>query len=182
MSIVLTESPDSGQATQGSRDFISVENTEICESDWQFFVGSLLVSEHQAMGWAVHWLDSITLVLSFEQEDVFGVLFVVTRSLPQLQVENIWGNDFLETSNSVLLSDEIHEPVVNMSTFWIHERTTWRKLMDIKESLGSSNCSVISFGCLLSVVDVLVHFGFAWESNTINSLKTIIFSVSKPVS
>lgn len=52
----------------------------------------------------------------------------------------------------------------------------------IEESLLFSNSSVISFGCFLSVMNVFVHFRLSWEGNTVNSLKTIIFSVSEPVS
>ena len=110
------------------------------------------------------------------------VLLVVTRSFPELKIENIWGNDLLKTTNSVLFSNQIHKSVVNIGTFWIHECTTWRKLMTVEESLCFTNCSVISFGCFLSKFDVLVHFCLRWERNTVNSLKTIIFSVSKPVS
>jgi len=133
------------------------------------------------MSWAVHWFHSESLVLGFQQKDVFLVLLVVTRSFPELKIENIWRNDLLETTNSVLFSNQIHKSVVNIGTSWIHEPTTWRKLMSVEESLCFTNGSVISFGCFLSKFDVLVHFRLSWERNTVNSLKTIIFSVSKPV-
>lgn len=133
------------------------------------------------MTWAVHWFHTETLVLSFEHEDIFLVLFVVTRSFPELKIENIWRNDLLETTDAVLFSNQIHKSVVNIGTSWVHESTTWRKLMSVEESLCFTNCSVISFGSFLSKFDVLVHFCFSWERNTVNSLKTIIFSVSEPV-
>ena len=181
MCIILTESPDSCQTTQSSRNFISMKNTEIRESYWQFFVGSLLVSKHQAMSWAVHWLHSETSVFSFQHEDVFLVLFVVTRSFPQLKIEHIWRNNLLETTDSVLFSNQIHKLVVNKSTFWVEECRPWRELMSIKKSLGSTNGSVIPFSCFLFIMDVLIHFCFTWEGNTINSLKGVVFSISKPV-
>jgi hypothetical protein len=122
------------------------------------------------MSWAVHWLHTESRVLCFQHEDVFLVLLVVTRSFPQLKIEHIWGNDLLETTDTVLFSNQIHKFVVNKSTFWVEECRTWRKVMSIKKSLYSTNCSVISFGCFLSIMDVLIHFCFSWESNTINSL------------
>jgi hypothetical protein len=57
------------------------------------------------MSWAVHWFHSEALVVSLENENIFFVVDVMTRCLPKLEIENVWSNDFLKTSDSILKSD-----------------------------------------------------------------------------
>jgi len=103
-----------------------VQNTEIGVSEWQLSVSSLGVSEHEAMTWAVHRLHTESLILYLKDEDVVLVVEVMTGCLPQFEVENVGGDDLGISSNSVLLLNHGHKVVVNPSTFWIHECTSWR--------------------------------------------------------
>lgn len=66
MSIILTESSNSGETWESTRDFISVEDTEVRESEWQLSVWSDGWIEHQTVTWAVHGLHTETLSLYFE--------------------------------------------------------------------------------------------------------------------
>jgi len=78
------------------------------------------------MTWTVHWFHTESLILYLKAENIFLVVDVMAGGLPQFEVENVWRNDFLISSNSVLLLNHINKVVVNPSTFWIHESTSWR--------------------------------------------------------
>jgi hypothetical protein len=97
--VVLLEAADSGKPGERPTDLISMEHTEICESDGQLLVGMSLVFENQAMSRAIHGLQSeslpmrlgtmlmaticiLAMLMSFNHEQIFLVVFVVSRNLP----------------------------------------------------------------------------------------------------
>lgn len=91
------------------------------------------------MAWAVHRLDTETLLFNLEKEQVLLILIIVTGSLPELQVENVGRNNFLEASNAVLLTDQIHKLVVDVGAVRVEERAAWGQFMDIKQLLLLAN-------------------------------------------
>lgn len=123
MSVILLESSDSGQTREGARDLVTVENTEIGKSKGQVPVGADLVIKHYAVGRAVHRFHAETLTLNLPHEDVFLVCLVVARSLPKIQVENIRGQNLIVASDTVLLSDQRNELVVDNGAVRIEECT-----------------------------------------------------------
>lgn len=108
MGIVLAETTYTGETRKCTRKFVSMKYAEIRESERKLAVRSKLIVEHEAVTWAVHWLHSESLVLNLQQEEIFLVLIVVAGGLPKFEVENVGGGNFLESSDSVLLSDECH--------------------------------------------------------------------------
>ena len=48
----------------------------------------------------------------------------MARCLPQIEIEHVWSDYFLEASDSVLFFNHIHEVVVDFSTFRVPECTT----------------------------------------------------------
>jgi len=134
------------------------------------------------MAGAVHGLHSESLVLDLEDEDVVLVVEVVTGRLPQLEVENVGGHNFLVASHSVLLLDHADEVVVNPSTFWIHETASGRELVHVEQILLSTDGSVVSPRCFLLNVHPLVQFLLAGESDSVHSLETIVVGFTEPVS
>lgn len=137
-----------------------MQNTKISVSDWELSISSLLVSKHEAMSWAVHWFHTKALVFNFGHKHIVFVVGIMTRGFPKFQVENIWRDDLRVSSHSVLLSNQLSQLVVNLSTLWIHETASWGKWVHVEEILGSSNSSMVSLGSLLDQVDVLVHLFF----------------------
>ena len=125
VSVILLESSDSCQTREGARDLITVENTKIGKSKGQVPVGADLVIKHYAVGRAVHRFHAETLTLNLPHEDVFLVCLVVARSLPKIQVENIWGQHLIVASDAVLLSDQRNELVVDNGAVRVEERTAW---------------------------------------------------------
>ena len=57
------------------------------------------------MAWAIHRLHTESLTLNLEQINIVLVVLVVTRSLPEFQIEHVGGNYLLISSDSVLVSD-----------------------------------------------------------------------------
>ena len=103
--IILLEPADTSETRESTSDLISVEDTEVTVSDGQLFVGADSVIEHEAMARAVHGLHAKALRLNLEEVDVILVILVVTRSLPELQVEHVGGDDLIVASHSVLSPD-----------------------------------------------------------------------------
>lgn len=73
------------------------------------------------MAWAVHWLHAETLVLNLKQVDVVFIVLVVTRSLPKLEVEHVGSDDLIVSTNTVLITDQFDELVVDLGTVRIPE-------------------------------------------------------------
>jgi len=88
----------------------------------------------------------------------------------------------LEASNAVLISNQVHQLVVNDGSMRIEETTTWRQLMNIKKLLLFSDKAMVALFCLLFEVNVFVHFFLAWKGNSIDSIQRIVRRLSKPVS
>ena len=97
--VILLEAADSGESGERTTDLIPMQHTEICESDGQLLVGMSLVFEYQAMPWAIHGLQAeslpmrfgamlmitmwiLAMFMSFQHEEIFLIVFVVTRYLP----------------------------------------------------------------------------------------------------
>ena len=80
--IILLETADTSQAVQGTRQFITMKDTEVGETDRQFYrmrmnwfadrtlVGVERVLEHEAVAGTVHGLQTVFGVIAVEQEHV----------------------------------------------------------------------------------------------------------------
>ena len=55
-------------------------------------------------------------------------------------------------------------------------------MVEVEQVLVLTNQTMITLSCLLNEVDVLIKFLFRWESYSVDSLQTVIGSLSKPVS
>jgi hypothetical protein len=70
---------------------------------------------------AVHRLYTEALVLRLEHEDIVFVVGVVTRHFPQLEVIHVGRNDLTVTTHLVLMTDEIHQLVVDDGSVRVEE-------------------------------------------------------------
>ena len=57
MGVVLLEATYPGQTLEGARELVTVEDTKVGEAEGELSVGSGTVSKHEAVAWAVHWLE-----------------------------------------------------------------------------------------------------------------------------
>jgi hypothetical protein len=84
-----------------------------------------LVFEYQAMPWAIHRLQAeslpmrlrtmlmttiwiLAMLMSFQHEKIFLIVFVVSRNLPQVNVEHVWCDDLLITPPEIFSSHQIN--------------------------------------------------------------------------
>ena len=51
------EAAHTREASQSPGELVPMKNTKISESQWQLTVGAKLISEHETVPWAVHWLQ-----------------------------------------------------------------------------------------------------------------------------
>jgi hypothetical protein len=140
-----------------------------------------MLSEHEAMTWAVHRLHGETLVFYLEHEHILFVLGIMTRSLPKFEIVNIRGKNFLVATHSVLRLDDVDQFVVNVGTFWLEEGRSWCQFVSMHDSLLFAEVSMVSLGGLFHSGDILVHFLLGWEGDAINSLQAVVFYLTKPV-
>lgn len=88
--------------------------------------------------------------------------------LPQLQVKYIGRNDLLVSSEPVLLLDEIHESVVDASTVGHPEGRPGRQVVEEKQLLLGSQCSVVTFLGLLLELLPLLQLALVREGDTVH--------------
>lgn len=129
----------------------------------------------------IHWFDTETLVLNLQEEKIFGVLGVMTGSLPQLEVENIRSRNFIVTQYTILIFDQLHQSIIDVHSLRVEERTSRRYLIEVEQSLPLANNSMVTLSCFLYQADMLLHFSFGWESDTVDTLERVVSSLSKPV-
>ena len=144
MGIILLESSDSGKTAEGTREFVSVEDTKVSVSQRELLVGSEDGIEHDTMARAVHWLQSKLLFFDLEYKHVALVLEPMAGGLPEMSVVHIRSNDLVISSNNVFMSDKLLQFVVDNSTVWVHESRTGTQLTEEEEFLLKTNISVIS--------------------------------------
>jgi hypothetical protein len=95
----------------------------------------------------------------------------MSRSLPKLHVVNIWTDDLVESSLSVLVPYHVHKVVVDMGSLWKEEARSWGKFVEEEELLISSQFSMISFSCFLLHFLPLLQLLGIWKGNPVDTLK-----------
>ena len=63
----------------------------------------------------------------------------------------------------------------------VEEGAAWGKIVEHEEILLLADVSVVSFFFLFLSLEVLLHFFLGGESDTIDSLKTVILGIAKPI-
>ena len=132
MGVILLESTHTSKTWESSWYFISMQNTEISESDRQVPEWSNLVVKHETVARTVHGLHAETLTLNLPHKDVFLVCRIMAWGLPELQVKNVGWKNFLVSSDSVLFSNKLNQFVVDFGAVWVEEGTTGWQFMIVK--------------------------------------------------
>ena len=82
----------------------------------------------------------------------------MTGLFPEAQVENVWRDDLLEATDTILLPDQLHKLVVDLGAHWVEEGSTRRHLKVMEQVLLLSDEPMVAPFGLLSELDVLVEF------------------------
>ncbi len=96
------ELSNSGQASQSTRDLISMQDSKISNSKRHVSEASKVRLEDQTMGRTVHWLESKLLILNAAEKHVFCILEVMATGFPKFVFEHGWSVDFGEASVEIL--------------------------------------------------------------------------------
>jgi len=196
--VILLEAANSGKPGERATNLIPMQHTEISESDRHFLVGMSLVFENQAMPRAIHGLQPeslsmrlgamlmaticiLAMIMSFNHEEIFLVVFVVSRNLPQVNVEHIRCDNLLIAPPDVFSSHQINQAVIDLCAMRQKESTPRCKLVEEKQVLVLSNHPMIPLQGFLFKILVFFKLGFFWEGNSVNSLELVFGGITKPV-
>lgn len=100
--VVLLELPDTGQAAQGTRGLVTVQNTKVGNAHGQLTVTTITVAEQDKVSRAVHGLQSPVPLLNVQFEHIIRIVLPVTGLLPDADVVHIRGLDLLIAALAVL--------------------------------------------------------------------------------
>jgi hypothetical protein len=70
--------------------------------------------------------------LAWDQKQVFFIVFVVTRYLPEINIEDVWCHNLLETSLDVLAAHKVYELVVDLGPMR-KEESAARRILSVPE-------------------------------------------------
>lgn len=181
VSIVLLETADTGQTTEGSRSLITVKDTEIGKAKRKLTVRTLTDTEHQAVSRAVHGLESKGIFLNGEREHVLLVILPMSRSVPQLDVIHVGRHDLSVAALVVLALDKVHEGVIDAGSVREEEARSGREIVEEKQLLLLSNLAMVALSGLLQELFVLSHLLGVGERNTIDTLKRVVLGITQEV-
>lgn len=102
--VVLLELPYTGQAAQGTRGLIAVQNTKVGDAHGQLTVTTITVAEQNKVTRAVHGLQSPLALLDVQFEHIIRIVLPVTGLLPDADVVHVRGLDLLVATLAVLTS------------------------------------------------------------------------------
>ncbi len=135
--VVLAEGPDPGQTGDHSRSFVAVEAAEIRDPPRQVAVGVGAAPVEQTVRRTVHGLDArrplLDLLEGVGEEHVVAVVVVVARALPQLDVEDLRGDDLVIAVGPVLLPHELEQGVVDQRAARVEEGARRRLRVERKQ-------------------------------------------------
>ena len=96
VAIILLEATDTSETIESTRELITVEDTKVRETERKVSVGTASVLEHEAVTGAVHGLETVLGIITVEEEHIVSVVVSMTRDLPEIKVEDVGGDDFLQ--------------------------------------------------------------------------------------
>lgn len=158
-----------------------MEHAEVGISQGQVSVADDTVLEKNAMGGAVHRLQTVTSIVTLEQKHRISVVLVMSTSLPKFEVIHVRSDNFLVTSHSVLLSNHKHEFVVNVGALGLEEGAARRHFEVSEQILLSANDAMVTLLSLFAEVHVFVELLLRGERDSVDALQTVIGCLSEPV-
>ena len=130
----------------------------------------------------VHGFQGESLLLYVEGEHVLRVVLPMAGGLPQLAVVDVGRDDFLETSLSVLATNEFNQRVVNVGATRLEETGARRKLVEEEKFLVAADLSMVAFRCLLLKLLPFLELLRVGETDAVHALQRFSVSVTLPVS
>lgn len=158
-----------------------MQDSEIRETEREFTIGSFTDIKHEAMGGAVHGFETELFLFDVKHKHLVLVVIVMTRRLPELDVEHVGRHDLRVSTLTILALDEGHQRVVNPRTMGEEETRTWREFMEEKQFLLSANSTMVPLGSLFEELLVVDHSLGVWEGDTVDALEGGVVGVAQKV-
>ena len=71
----------------------------------------------------------------------------MSRSVPELDVVDVGRDNLLETTVTVLATDEFNQSIINVGSMWEEEARSGAEFVEEEELLLSTKFAVVVFGC-----------------------------------
>ena len=72
----------------------------------------------------------------------------MSRSVPELHVVDVGRYNLLETTVTILATDEFNQSIINVGSMWEEEARSGAEFVEEEELLLSTKFAVVVFGCL----------------------------------
>ena len=185
MSIILLESPDSGESWQSSTQLVPMKDSKVSHSYWQLPIWVSLIFEDQAMAWAVHGLQPLSLyfisILLFHQVKVVSIVSIMAWNFPEVDVSHVRCYHLLVSSQSILVPQKFCQLVMNLGAVGQEERASWRVLRKEKQVLFGSNNPMVSLFSFFLHFQEFRQLLFLRKWDTVHSLQRFSLRITKPV-
>jgi len=147
-----------------------MQNPEVGHAEGQVPVRAQRVFEEEAMTRAVHRLHPPLLLFDIKEEHVFLVVFVVSRDLEKVDVEDIRCDHLVEAPLVVFAPHEADETVVHARAVWEEEATAGAQVVEEEQLLLQAHPPVVTLLRKLHQLKVLFHLFLVREADAIHSL------------
>merc|ERR1712100_812773 len=98
----------------------------------------------------------------------------VATLLPKFRVVDVRADNLVKSSNAILLSDHIHETIVDASTMWEHHGASWRQRMEEEKLLLQPHLSVVILSNHFTLFVPLLHPVLIRECDAIQALQRVV--------
>ena len=179
--VILLEFPDPSETAQRTGCFISMQHSEIRNSQRKLPVAPISIAKEDAVTRAVHRLERPLALFNVELEHVILVVIPVTRSLPDAHIVHVWSLNFLIAALSIFGPQKLLDSVEDLCAVGEQKRTSGRGFVKKEKLLVLADFDMVPFLGLFQELQVLLHPLFVGESNATNTLQRIIGLISKEI-
>mmetsp|Transcript_11401 Transcript_11401/g.13900 ORF Transcript_11401/g.13900 Transcript_11401/m.13900 type:complete len:405 (-) Transcript_11401:570-1784(-) len=180
MRIILLKPPDPCQPRERSTQFVPVQHPKISEPHGQIPITPDRIGKHEAMTGTIHRFEGKFLILHGEAEHGILVMQGVTGLVPQVEVVDVGGDDFVIPPFPVMITDVIHEFLVDSSSVGQPEGRSRGEFVEHDQLLRVSDATMIAFlGFFLVFFPNFEHF-LVGEGDSVHALQGIVGSLSEP--
>lgn len=116
MCIAFMTAPSTRETSAKEALLFAMQHAKVCESHWQFSVGSREMTKQKTMCEEVIGLESVWfLPIDYKREELLIIASPHTIHRKQILMKCCRSNDFLKASERVLSTQEISQRVVDAS-------------------------------------------------------------------
>ena len=147
----------------------------------QLLVAARVLGDHDAVVRAVYELDALLATLDVEYEHVLGLVLLVARGLPEVDVLHVGRNHLREAADGVLAAHDLHHAVLEARAVREEEAGAGRVGGVEEQFLLLAEFAVVALLGLLEALDVLVEQVLGRERRALDAHQVVVLVVAEPV-